>query len=258
MITFYDLATPIPRRISSPNTMKTRLTLNYKGLPYTTEWVEFPDIRELYNKLDVKPNLGYLNNPDFSLPMITDHSTGVSLCESFAIAKYLDETYPDTPKLVPSDENGEMEKQITFIKELELGFIQGALPLIFKQSLDCGLLTARGREFINTTRPPFLSLMGKNVTSAEEVNVSLEEKEVQWGKLKQLFNVMAERFGGTEKFSWFMGDTISFADLVMGGWILSQREIWGEESEEWKDMMSWNDGKWAKLAHGIKEYEALI
>ncbi|KAG8687799.1 hypothetical protein FRC08_011757, partial [Ceratobasidium sp. 394] len=51
-IVFYDLVGK--DGISwSPNTYKTRLTLNYKGLPYRVEMVSFPDIQAKYKELGV-------------------------------------------------------------------------------------------------------------------------------------------------------------------------------------------------------------
>ncbi|KAG9074298.1 hypothetical protein FS749_014156, partial [Ceratobasidium sp. UAMH 11750] len=51
-IIFYDLVGK--DGISwSPNTYKTRLTLNYKGLPYRVEMISFPDIQAKYKELGV-------------------------------------------------------------------------------------------------------------------------------------------------------------------------------------------------------------
>ncbi|KAH6902414.1 hypothetical protein BKA70DRAFT_1306840 [Coprinopsis sp. MPI-PUGE-AT-0042] len=258
MIIFYDVACSGPQRTLSPNTWKTRLSLNYKGLPYTTKWIDFPDIRALYDEVGAEPHTGFLGTPEYSLPLIVDDSTGARVGESLAIAKYLDVTYPDTPQLVPNAEDGGMEKQAAFVKELEMGLVQAALPLIFRQGFDNGNLTPRGREYIARTRVPFLAMMGHNVTSADELQISPEEKDVHWGKLRDFFGVMSEKFGGEGKFSWLMGDTISFADLVMGSWLLSQRGLWGENSKEWNEMMSWNGGKWAEVINKLKDYQTII
>lgn len=252
MITFYDIASPAPLRTGSPNTWKTRLSLNYKGIPYKTEWVELPDGRATYEKTGAKPAVGFAGQPSYSFPIIKDDSTGVAIGDSFAIAQYLDETYPDTAKLIP-----DADKQAALLKELE-GAIIPAVPLVLKQTYDSGLLTPRAREYFTTTRASLLGFLGIKVATMDEFHMSAEEREDQWRKVQQFFDAMSPKWGGDGNHSWFLGDTISFIDLAMGGMILAQRAIWGVDSKEWKDIMTWNSGKWAKFVDGLKDYEAII
>ncbi|KAH6897630.1 hypothetical protein BKA70DRAFT_1569965 [Coprinopsis sp. MPI-PUGE-AT-0042] len=231
MITFYDIECPAPLRTCSPNTWKTRLSLNYKGIPYKTEWVDFPDIRAAYDKIGAKPSPGFTGEPYYSLPLIKDDSTGVAIGESLTIAKYLDETYPDTPKLIPDD-----EKQAALLKEVEGGLF-AALALILKQLHESGPFTPRGRG---------------------ELQLSPEEREAQWGKVRQFFDALSTKLGGDGKHQWFLGDTISFADFALCGMILTQKEMWGVDSKQWKDIMTWNGGKWAKFVDGLKDYQAIV
>lgn len=94
-----------------------RLSLNIKGLPYTNEWVEFPDVEALCKKLGLPPDR-YL--PDgsavYTVPVIYDPNTDSHHVESKAIAKYLDKAYPETPQLFP---HGTDALQTAFI---ELGW----------------------------------------------------------------------------------------------------------------------------------------
>ncbi|KAH6912639.1 hypothetical protein BKA70DRAFT_1264440 [Coprinopsis sp. MPI-PUGE-AT-0042] len=257
MITFYDIECPAPLRTGSPNTWKTRLSLNYKGIPYKTEWVDFPDMRALYDKIGAKPHIGLSGAPNYSLPLIKDDSKGVAIGESFAIAKYLDDTYPDTPKLIPNPENGGFEKQAALVREIEGGLFP-ALTLILRQTIDCGVLTPRGREYFAVARAPLLAFVGIKVNSVEEVQLSAEEREAQWGKVHEFFDAMSAKLGGEGKHSWFLEDTISFADFALAGLILCQKELWGEGSKEWKDVMTWNGGKWAKFIEELKDYQAIV
>ncbi|KAH7153819.1 hypothetical protein DER46DRAFT_611994 [Fusarium sp. MPI-SDFR-AT-0072] len=45
-ITFFDIPSRSPQVCWSMNTWRTRLLLNYKGLDYKTEWLEYPEIKE--------------------------------------------------------------------------------------------------------------------------------------------------------------------------------------------------------------------
>lgn len=257
MITFYDIPCPPPVRTGSPNTWKTRLSLNYKGLPYKTEWVDFPDIRALYDKVGAKPHPGFTGEPYYSLPLIVDDTTGAVIGESLAIAKYLDDTYPDTPKIIPDAESGGLEKQAAFVKEVDMGFFS-ALTLILKQLVDGGVLTPRGREYIAKERAPLMKLVGLDVASLDDVHLSPEERTAQWGKVREFFDKMNTKLGGEGTHSWFMGDTISFADFALAGLILSQRMVWGEGSAEWKDLSTWHGGKWATFIERLEKYQTMV
>ena len=105
MITFYDIPGTLPGKSFTPNTTKTRLALNFKGIPYRTEYLEAPDIQPLYRRLNLTPKATYLDGttPFYSLPVITDDTTGTLIAVSYSwdIAVYLDEVYPDAPRLFP-------------------------------------------------------------------------------------------------------------------------------------------------------------
>ncbi|KAI8144922.1 glutathione S-transferase [Fennellomyces sp. T-0311] len=93
-IIFYDLELEgIPGQAWSPNTCKTRFALNYKGIPYETVWLKFPQVREEVPKITG-------NSKAVTVPVIVDKLHGnKAVHESWEIAKYLDEAYPDTPSL---------------------------------------------------------------------------------------------------------------------------------------------------------------
>ncbi|KAJ7483558.1 hypothetical protein FB451DRAFT_1234964 [Mycena latifolia] len=75
-IVFYDIPSTLPNKCWSPNTWKTRYALNFKGIPYKTSWVEYPDIEPLSREVGAAPTR---NKPDgrphYTLPMIHDPST---------------------------------------------------------------------------------------------------------------------------------------------------------------------------------------
>ncbi|KAH0826269.1 hypothetical protein J3R83DRAFT_5739 [Lanmaoa asiatica] len=81
-IILYDIPSITPGRPWSPNTMKTRYCLGYKQLPFTTVWVEFPDIAGLLQSKGV-------THPPYTLPAIEDPNTGAFIMDSLAIATVL-------------------------------------------------------------------------------------------------------------------------------------------------------------------------
>jgi glutathione S-transferase len=70
-----------------------RYCLRYKRIPFTTAWVELPDIAGLLQSKGI-------THPPYTLPAIEDPNTGAFIMDSLAIATYLDETYPETPEVL--------------------------------------------------------------------------------------------------------------------------------------------------------------
>ncbi|KAH9480845.1 Glutathione S-transferase-like protein ustS [Psilocybe cubensis] len=106
-IVLYDLASTSPGYSMSTNTWKIRYCLNYKGIPFSTEWVEFPDISGLYERLGVTPTLKRSDGtPLCTVPMIYDSTTKKYVSDSIRIAEYLESQYPQTPSVFPSNTGG--------------------------------------------------------------------------------------------------------------------------------------------------------
>jgi glutathione S-transferase len=73
-----------------------RLALNYKQIPYKTVWVEFADVQAVGQRIGATPSTAYPDGtPRYTLPTIYDPNTGRTVSDSVAIAKYLDEQYPE-------------------------------------------------------------------------------------------------------------------------------------------------------------------
>ncbi|CAO3638066.1 unnamed protein product [Cunninghamella blakesleeana] len=96
-IQFYDLTFNSENELWSPNTLKTRVALNFKGLLYNTHWLTLSQVREIIPKIT---NTG--KTP--TVPVIVDNDKVIQ--DSWEIAKYLDEAYPNTPKLFHDDNEG--------------------------------------------------------------------------------------------------------------------------------------------------------
>ncbi|KAJ5119703.1 hypothetical protein N7448_010372 [Penicillium atrosanguineum] len=54
---FFDITSTLPgaSKSWSPNTLKVRAALNFKGIPYTQSWISYPDIKPLITGLDLPP-----------------------------------------------------------------------------------------------------------------------------------------------------------------------------------------------------------
>ena len=213
--------------------------MNYKRIPYRTEWIEYPDIEPHSKNLGIKPTGKKPDgSPLYTLPAIHDPSTGTFLAESFLIAEYLEETYP-TPSIFPQ---GTKSLQHAFQFSFEQIFAQ-IRPFILP-SIIPKLVTQRSQEYFRRTKE--ISL-GRPLV----VPVGAERAE-QWAKFRDGMNKIDGCFAKTDTKGLFvMGDTISWADFFISGYLIFYKNIWGEDSEEWKDVASWNEGRWKNLLHAL-------
>ncbi|TFK22734.1 hypothetical protein FA15DRAFT_505041 [Coprinopsis marcescibilis] len=253
MITLYDIPAIPPLSAWSPNTWKTRFTLNYKDLPYKTEWIEYPDITPLYKEHNIAPTGFYPDGSAYhSLPVIKDEdeSTGevTYVAESLEIAKYLDKKYPAAPKVVLEEDGTEgelLEKQKAFKDEIGKKLMFPFFLVLFKGVTP--KLNPRSAAHFNIARAKDLSLLSpdKPVSNLDQVHLSPEEAKEKWQGLKKGFADFGERyFGGKGELTWLLGDKISFGDFILGGFLLWIKTAAGEESLEWQDLLTWDDGKW--------------
>ncbi|TFK28911.1 hypothetical protein FA15DRAFT_664544 [Coprinopsis marcescibilis] len=255
MLTFYDITCPPPQATKSANTWKTRLSLNYKGLPYKTETIEYADIADFYKKNGIPPAVVYPNGFALhTLPVIKDDSSGqdVFVVDSLEIAKYLDKTYPDTPRLIPEG----AEAQVKAFQDQLSAAIVPVIPLVFK--LSAPQTTEYSREYFNKTRARDLSALfpDKPVSSLEELEITPEEIQAKFGYLQQTFDALSNQYGGKETFHWAFGAQITFADFILAGMLLNTQSLFGKDSLQWQGMSTWNDGKWKTFLQNLGPYQS--
>lgn len=218
------------------------MTLNYKGLPYKTEWVEYPDIKAVGERIGAKPTI--LSPYDsgmmlWTCPMLIDPNRLDSdgkptvLSDSIIIAKYLDEVYPDR-KVIPDGTHALHAAWLQFIDQNILGKL--AILLI----PDCAnILGPRGREYYITNNEKCWGPLSK----------MCPDREQAWKDVREGLNTVAAALDANGKGEGVDLRVIpgqdSYADFAMIAPFL-----WAElvASREELDMMKgWNDGRWGKL-----------
>lgn len=78
-----------PVRVSrvSRHLTDTRIALNYKKIPFETEWLEYPDIELVLKSIDAKPTSKYKDadgssHDKYTVPVIRDTATGTVMSDS--------------------------------------------------------------------------------------------------------------------------------------------------------------------------------
>ncbi|KAK0184945.1 hypothetical protein F5146DRAFT_938041 [Armillaria mellea] len=246
-IIFYDIPSKLPINACSPNTWKARYALNFKGVPYRTEWIEFPDIEALYKKLGVPAGATLQDGvtPYYYLPLIHDLSTGIIISDSAAIAEYLDATYPDTPRLFPP---GTRALHAAFTAAFHALLLKAIIPLLVPAAN--AVLNPRSEAFFRKTRE---EAFGQTL---EEMDPRGARRAEQWALFKLDLDKINSWIPKGDAF--VTGNVPTFADLTVCGWMLAFRVVFGEDSQEWKDLSVWHDGRWGRLVKSLEKYETVV
>ncbi|KAI0712276.1 hypothetical protein C8Q76DRAFT_797147 [Earliella scabrosa] len=229
----------------APSPWRARYCLNIKRIPYRTIWVELPDIAALYAQLGVAPRPDFDGNrpgPRFTLPIIHDPNTQRTVADSRAIVRYLDETYPTHgPVLLPA---GTAALHAAF----EHAFFDAAacrLPAAMMSATYAGLNPASQAYFKETREAWFGSLDAADHGEA-------------WAGVKAGFHVVAGWLDAeAEGAPFFGGEGIVFADVTVAAFLRCLQAVFGAESAEWRDVLEWDGGRWARLMEAFGKYGAV-
>ncbi|KAF8688972.1 Glutathione S-transferase, N-terminal domain, partial [Rhizoctonia solani] len=245
-IVFYDLADGNGKSWS-PNPYKTRLSLNYKGIPYRTEYISFPDIEPRMKELGLAPFSATF--PYYTLPVIADPSNDPNgkptyVADSFKIALYLDKKYP-APHYPSIFAPGTAGIQHMLISNYRMAVAAPIFPLIHPQVLH--IMDERSIEYMRRTRGPRL------------IPLSEVEAAEKWREAKERFTGLAESLALNDETGsvgpFMMGDHVSFSDFVLAGIFYWIRSVEGPGSIRLKELLEWDDGRWERLWKAIQEIE---
>ncbi|TDL18670.1 hypothetical protein BD410DRAFT_822347 [Rickenella mellea] len=244
MITLYDIPCTLgddhPR---SPNVWKTRVALKYKGLQYKTEWVAFPDIKPLMQKLGAPPSAKSRSGTEFyTVPVIYDSTTGHYIADSFKIAQYLDTTYPSTPPLFPAGADVVASFEKHFIRETVSPLIPLMVPRVITH------LQPRCTEFFRTTREQRFKC------TIEEIAPDGSEKRKEgWEKVRKSLDTFAGCLTENGALGpYLFGEAPTQADFIVLGWLLWIKTL---SPEEWEPISHANGGRWGDLVHATEKYQ---
>ncbi|KZV91653.1 hypothetical protein EXIGLDRAFT_615386, partial [Exidia glandulosa HHB12029] len=248
-ITFYDISSN--KGVWSPNTWKTRLALNFKGIPYKTQWLSFTEIEPFMKKLGAKPT-GKKPAPDdaedwYTCPVIAvpsaDGSAPKLIEESDAIAEYLDAAYPGTPKLFPAG-----------TRALQAAFAQFFVPQVMMPTIPVllagvpGILDETNAKYVEESR---LRWYGAPLNTwaplgSEKRAGIWKTAEEAWGKLATMY---AKSDG-----VWLSGTQPVYADFLVVSVLAFAREV--VQESEFTAMLKWHGGVWGKLWAASSPYLA--
>ncbi len=198
--------------------------------------------------------------------MLRDPASGKVVGDSFDIANYLEDTFPDSGGcLFPPDSTGtgldyespnrhmmfyavlstnEGSKNEAYAQfNLDVDATFSAHMVLFGQYLPFNPDTADVRKgHLRQARTP--ELLGRYQSSGRG-------KKADHGGLQEALTSLAQLFMVHEAGPYLEGEQANYADLIVGGWLNMLFAIMPEE--EWKDFRTWHGGVFARLHDALQE-----
>ncbi|KAL4062936.1 hypothetical protein V8B97DRAFT_1649565 [Scleroderma yunnanense] len=232
----YDIPSNIEGNYWSPNTVKSRFILAHKGLPFEVDWVEFPDIAPRMKEIGATPNKFPDGSERYTLPVLRDPNTGAIITDSWDIAVYLENTYPEKP-IFPKDSQG-------LIRAFEAAYINQVMPAI-------KFLLLRAREIMNEPSVEYYTTTKEEhfKQKFEEFSPEGPERDQHWSVLEKGFTTIKTWYDNTDG-KWLMGSTFSYADILAGSGLFWFKRVLHDD--EWKRVAAWHDGHWKRLLADVE------
>lgn len=236
-----------------------RFALNIKGLEHKTEWLNYGKLEEQLKALNIGPTRVLPDgSPFYTIPAIHDPSTGITIAESHRILEYLDKTYPETPNIstppFPLDDDlikPAFQDMWLLPLTLMLKGIWGlVVPIVVANSDEASGLKYKQR---------FEAKSGMTFDSVFEESKKRELLEIaraNFGEVDAKLEEIRNKYGGEGP--WLFGKDVKLPDLAVAGSLAWTVAIVGEDSELWKEIMNWDEGRWAERWERIKPFHKLF
>ena len=198
--------------------------------------MELPDIAPRMKELGARTTEFLDGSNVYTLPVLRDPNTGALVTNSFDIAVYLDNTYPEKP-VFPKDTNG----LICAIESAYINQILLAYKFLVVRSVE--VLRDRSAEFCVTTREKYFN------QKFAEFSPEGPERDQHWATLEKVYMTAKNWYDNTDG-KWLMGGTFSYADIVIASCLFWFKKVLHED--EWEKMATWHDRQWARLLADVE------
>ncbi|KAI0405885.1 putative glutathione S-transferase [Xylaria palmicola] len=204
-IVLFDIPSKDPNHAWSVNTWKTRLVLNYKGLDYETEWLEYPEI-----KPRLQPH--FPDKEEFTVPTIK-MPDGRYIMDSWEIAEELERLHPSPALHLDSP----LRRRL--LDELSPAFEHLRAELVL--GVPGRLLKEVNHAYWRETRTQWIGMPLEQYQREKGGAVAYEAAAPY---LRRITALLRENDGGV----FFLGKDISYVDFTHAGFLLMFRQL-GED-----------------------------
>jgi glutathione S-transferase len=261
-IVFYDIAfrTPCELTACAPNPWKSRLALNYKAISYTTTWVPMPDVEKVRRSIHLPACRRWADGSDFyTLPAIVDANTDVVVGDSFDIAVYLQERYPDSGggDLFPEQK---LDYEFTPDQALHVPLSEirkGAHDEYARFNANVDTVFTTHTLLMMQCMP--LDQAGKDVFVKRAGAGSWQDMAFVGEPRKQLMTAFEDNLCGLasvlakdQSGPFILGAKASYADMIICGWLRFASK--GLLEDEWNALRSWHGRVFGQLHDALEKY----
>lgn len=160
----------------------------------------YPDIADFLKGKGVEPCPGH-PTVNYTLPAI-DHD-GKTIMDSFAIAEYLEQKYPDKPSLFPHNSKPFARVLLEYVKA---SFHLPTFPLILPKIVDN--LDPRGAEYFKRTRTELYGPVSHDIQN------DTKRTDEMWANAAKGIKALAAMLQDNPEGPFFLGKERSYVDIV--------------------------------------------
>ena len=210
--------------------------MSYKGLPFETVWVEYSEIATVMKSIGAKQIKRINRSNIYTVPVLSDPNTGALITDSMEIASYLEKTYPE--KSIFPHNSGAL------IRAFDTAFMGLLMPAV-------KFLLGRSAEVLSPDSAKFfMDVRSKEFQLPWDEFVSDGAKRQMEELLEKGHNTLYEWYQKSNG-KWIMGDTFSYADIIVACSLLWYKRVMKEY--EWAWISSLNGGKWVQVLEHVEK-----
>ncbi|RDB17692.1 Glutathione S-transferase-like protein ustS [Hypsizygus marmoreus] len=242
-LTLFDIPTAKGAETWSPDVWRVRMVLNYKRLPYKTEWVDMPDIGNVGQRIGAKTTIQKPGSKTqemlWTCPMLIDPNhpnalgKSVVLSGSQVIVEYLEDAYPER-KVIPEGTAALHAAWSDFITQ---NIEEKIWTLVV--TLCPNILSERGKQYFVTTRETWWGPLVELCPDREKAWAGVKEG---LDKVAAALDSNGEDDGANLR---VVPGRETYADFVMLSLLLWAGAI--VQRDEWDTLRSWNGGRWGRI-----------
>ncbi|KAK3684544.1 hypothetical protein LTR37_020186 [Vermiconidia calcicola] len=188
------------------NPWRTRLVLNYKQIPYKTEWTEYPDLAPKLKSLGVQANEPGTAFADYSSPTVR-LMDGTMVMNSINIVSALEQRYPEPTLHLDAELHGPITEAV-----------EGLLFVIWWDALASiprGVLTEKSASYFAEGRAAYFGTSLDDLAATKGGEKAWEAAAVPGGPADKLKDVLTKHRRDQGPFA--LGSQVSYGDFVAVG-----------------------------------------
>ncbi|KAF9243907.1 hypothetical protein BU15DRAFT_72017 [Melanogaster broomeanus] len=227
--------------------MTWRFVLNYKKIPYRTVWVPFADVAKTMQQNHIAPTMQ--TEPFYTVPAIIDDNNVASgrepaiVSDSPAIARYLDETYPDPPIFTPLGKEA-VEAHVAEVRPLLVVLVNICVAHTSR------ILEDRHKEAFIATRTKYFGVHPDDLFAPDKQEAVWKSVYDGLDRLSDYIERLeTHRPGASFPFG---GDVPCYADFALCSGFMWLKKCSPEGA--WEKIQDLNGGKWERLCKGCEPY----